>query len=268
MSWGAALVGLALVSWLWMSAQDAQTIPGSSLQGPLGEHAPAPTGEAALLPDKVESPKVERSTVAVALTASAPTLTFAGCLIEKLEQNIKDDYPFGQGKPSVDSRIEELSKNATMNPRARALSPEQRAELRAILESHDLEEDREQREYWRFTRSALVAAAEAGRFLARECSVDDPAAVREAGGQAEAHYEKMRRIQGEMMTELSARLGVPLRDWVYSQVATSEPDGVPRFTIVYATREQAPDVFASNTRQADLSRAARATLRQFFASLP
>lgn len=77
----------------------------------------------------------------------------------------------------------------------------------------------------------------------------------------------MARLQAEMMTELTARLGVPMRDWIYSQVATSEPDGVRRFGIVHASREQAPDVFASTARRADFYRRTRSELRQFFAGL-
>ncbi|MBX3465240.1 MAG: hypothetical protein KF830_18890 [Planctomycetes bacterium] len=218
--------------------------------------------------DSATPPEIERGTVAVAPTSSAPVLTYEGCLIDRLRKSIKDDYPYGMSKPSVASRIERLTQDRSVNPEGKALTPEHTAALRELLQGFDRRADQEEREYWRLTRSALVAAAERGQFLVHEGQVvvaDDP---QEAARRVTESTEESHRMQKVMMADLESRLGVPMRDWAYSQAATTEPDGIPRLAIVYFTRAQAPEVFANGDRQTELSRQRGHAVRQFFATLP
>ncbi|MGK0353389.1 MAG: hypothetical protein ACJAYX_004081 [Planctomycetota bacterium] len=50
------------------------------------------------------------------------------------------------------------------------------------------------------------------------------------------------------METLTQHFGKPLEDWAWSQISTLAPDGVPRSSVVYFLRGDAPGVFAARDR--------------------
>lgn len=203
----------------------------------------------------------------VAPSSSAPTLTYEGHLMQFIERSMIDGPLTSQvrlGSPSASSVIDD----ARFNPDRKEPNAAQMAALQGILTRYADEETRLMGADRTLCREALLAAVAKGQFLARSrppLTEVDPERIAFAVRQDQ---ERARRDHEEAVAELGGRLGKLMQDWAYSLCSTLEPDGVPRTTLVYYTRAQAPAVFAGRVRISELSGERTQELRQFFTALP
>lgn len=158
--------------------------------------------------------------------------------------------------------------DATLNPAAKEPDAAKLAELQGLLTKYSDQDAQLMREDRLLCREALLTAVANGQYLSKTRPVVaevDPARLAFA---LRRDQEQQKRDQQEGEKELATRLGTLMQDWAYSQCSTIEPDGVPRTTLVYYTRAQAPDVFAGRARMSELAHERRRVLRQFFDDLP
>jgi len=195
-------------------------------------------------------------------------LTFEGHLIQFVSQGLSSDAKT-DGKPGAgQSSIEAVTQDKGLNPHGKSLDSDQYRQLLGILDRYRQQEDVLSRQNVQQTREALLQAVTRQQYVSREqrrCVATDP---HELAIEWKIQSERAREEEKNTISELKARLGQPMRDWAYSSCGTHEPDGIPRSTVVYFTRADAPEVFACRERIVALYKERRADLRSFFASLP
>lgn len=259
-----ALLGAVFASWLF-TGRTAPPVRSSLSRMPsmAATDLQSQTGQDSAKPDAVS---VERRAVGVAATAASPYLTFEGYLSDRLQRALPDE---DQAAPQFgEPPAEHVVLEKRWNPEGKELTADQFQALCDLLRGQRERDGDFARANRRLTRTALMRAVETGQFVVREMApivASDPV---ELARQTQLAATSGQRAQREMMAELTARHGQPMRDWAYSSCGTSEPDGVARQTIVYFTRGDAPDVFACREEWAAAKKANEAALRQFFASLP
>lgn len=186
-------------------------------------------------------PAPQRMEVA-APTASARILTLEGAILRVL-----DDSHMGTDRdvPASPKDILKVLADPKMNPERKILSAEAERELSTIIARQNEEERILVQRRGAITRRALEAAVAEGRFVTME-GVTASTTI----SLGEARRETERRA-GVMRSHFEG-MGEFLVDWAGSQFATTEPDGIPRSTFVYFTRQQAPDVFEVRSQVTDV----------------
>jgi hypothetical protein len=172
-------------------------------------------------------------------TSTAPSLTFEGVLTSRIQSS----GIFDTTSPSARARLKlnEFIHNKAINPEGKTLTDEQEAALFGRLSEYEPRLAEAERADQVQSQKAFPKAVDRGQFYSQDLDeglrVADPIA-------ANRHRMKVGRAsQKRTLTTLAGKFGKRGRDWMYSQISTAEPDNIPRSTIIYFTRGDAPGVF-------------------------
>lgn len=131
------------------------------------------------------------------------------------------------------------------NPNKKALSLDAQRELAALLGVLDAEYEAKWLEMSAVQKEVLLRAITRNniRSLTHETQMmgsDDIFAVAAA---SRTNAKDMMTQLASTMREMSSVLGKQMKDWGYTNMATTEPDGVSRNNIVFWTRAEEPAFF-------------------------
>ena len=258
-----ALALLALYGWsLWTPPTVAPTESG----GPTGVQ---PSSEEATdATDKqVSGDGPSRKTVepesgsAAAPTSTAPVLTFEGVLTSRIQSS----GIFDTTRTRARLKFNEFIHNKAINPEGKTLTDEQEAALFGLLSEYEPRLAEAERADQVESQKAFLKAVDRGQFYSQNLDEGlrgaDPIA-------ANRHRMKVGRAsQKRTLTTLAGKFGKRGRDWTYSQISTAEPDNIPRSTIIYFTRGDAPGVFQARERITAIWKERSERAGQFFSEL-
>lgn len=238
-----------LLSVLYVVLADSSE-PAPETDAVLRDLPPAPmVTESDAVPSAASAPKepsvaTETSEpIAEVRTAVQPSLTLAGHL-ELRARALPWGEP-GKVQRAPDISLDNALESPMSNPNKKTLELEVQRELAVLLAELDAAYETQSLEYWKAMKEVLLRAIARGniRSLSHETQVADPNDLFAIAAASRANNRGMMARMKEAMDELSSTYGPVMKDWGYSDMASSEPDGVSRNNIVYWTRAEEPEFF-------------------------
>lgn len=226
---------------------------------PSGSTSGVSRGERAVDDGPAREPSQREPAQATAVTVSQPVLSFRGFLethIQSLPWDTDDSVQMGSSQSPA-----HLTQSKHFNPEGKTLSAEAEKQLAAVLRDFDARREQQLKQEGVLSKAAFVRAVQAGLFEVAEFG---PAPAWSDPDAMQAYTKAQQARSKKLLEDLTARLGEPLVDWAYTSISSSEPDGVPRQTIVYFMQRDAPEVFAARSAMDDLQRERDQALRDFF----
>lgn len=179
----------------------------------------------------------------LARTAAQPIMTLAG----HLEQRARA-LPWGergkvQGKPDI--TLPKALESPLSNPNKKTLDLAAQRELAELLAELDVAYQAQSLEVWKLQKEALIRAIARGniRSLAEATQVADPNDIFALAAASQSNSKDMMARMHVLIREMETTYGPMTKDWNYSNMTSSEPDGVGRNNIVYWTRAEEPELF-------------------------
>ncbi len=246
---GAFVLLGCLLSVLYVVLADSSE-PAPETDAVLRDAPPAPmVTESDAVPSAASAPKepsvaTETSEpIAEVRTAVQPSLTLAGHL-ELRARALPWGEP-GKVQRAPDISLDNALESPMSNPNKKTLELEVQRELAVLLAELDAAYETQSLEYWKAMKEVLLRAIARGniRSLSHETQVADPNDLFAIAAASRANNRGMMARMKEAMDELSSTYGPVMKDWGYSDMASSEPDGVSRNNIVYWTRAEEPEFF-------------------------
>jgi hypothetical protein len=224
------------------------------------QQAPSPV---ALLSGPIDT--TERTRVPPAAALVQPTFTVQGSIEESLRKSIRFKT---NGKTIPPSYPPDKAIAAPhLNPLQKVLDDEQRGRLEQLI----AEQNKEENEL--FVKDFAQREAAFFRAIARGSYRLVP--VYQAAPGTEPTSGNIKRMQADVsdrynvvMKELAASLGQEYVNWMQTKLQARGEDGAVLSAIVYFTRAEEPEVFATFDRGNALGLTRRQQLKDFFASLP
>ncbi|MBK8095467.1 MAG: hypothetical protein IPK26_00050 [Planctomycetes bacterium] len=217
-----------------------------------------------IVADRVVAKPMDADPRPRAISTAMPVLSLAGAL-ESHFNSIA-----GRKKWRGDPREVVLAQGATQvathphyNPRGKKLSADQTRQLQAVIDGFDERQKPIHAAERKATIEALARAAAAGQFE----SIEARASALDPVGhnlQFERGLEEMKMLQ----ERLTSRLGKCGVDWSFATAPSTEPDGVPRQSLVYILRANEPEVFRLRDEEAAIMREFQKAYREFFDRIP
>jgi hypothetical protein len=191
--------------------------------------------------EPVERIPAEPSDAKFAPTAPVPTATLRGVLAESISKHVGTHGGLHE-KPSANTYLSSRG----YNPDSKVLSPEQLVELDQLIDEYEplLTELHEQD--GNLTREALLIGLERDQRLSQD--LNEGLQSTDQAIMNRHRIDLSRTATKRSMETLTQHFGKPLEDWAWSQISTHAPDGVPRSSVVYFLRGDAPGVFAARDR--------------------
>lgn len=238
-----------LLSVLYVVLADSSE-PAPETDAVLRDLPPAPmVTESDAVPSAASAPKEQSvatettEPIAEVRTAVQPSLTLAGHL-ELRARALPWGEP-GKVQRAPDISLDNALESPMSNPNKKTLKLEVQRELAVLLAELDAAYETQSLEYWKAMKEVLLRAIARGniRSLSHETQVADPNDLFAIAAASRANNRGMMARMKEAMDELSSTYGPVMKDWGYSDMASSEPDGVSRNNIVYWTRAEEPEFF-------------------------
>ena len=243
-----ALLG-CLLSVLYVVLADSSE-PAPETDAVLRDAPPAPmVTESDAVPSAASAPKepsvaTETSEpIAEVRTAVQANLTLAGHLELRARA-----LPWGepgkvQRKPDIS--LDNALESPMSNPNKKTLQLEVQRELAVLLAELDVAYETQSLEYWKAMKEVLLRAIARGniRSLSHAIQVADPNDLFAIAAASRSNSDDMMARMKVAIDELESVYGPMMKDWGYSNMASSEPDGVSRNNIVYWTRAEEPEFF-------------------------
>jgi hypothetical protein len=202
----------------------------------------------------------------LAITASSPSLTFEGRLIEFIEEHFGNDPARGVATASPWTP-EAIAADKYLNPESRSLSASDidvLASLLAGINSRKADLERQERS---LCKDALAKAVAQSNYLTKGWPSGLNANTPEGLRALQNRMAERKKEAAEQSRLLAERLGKPMRDWASSSLNFTHNDGMSYVTTVYFTPHDAPELFACRQRLADTVVEMRASVKRFFKEL-
>lgn len=224
--------------------------PSPSNEAALRDAQPAPPAIASKPSDSKFAEQAEvvaandtSRTNVLARSAAQPIMTLAG----HLEQRARA-LPWGErGKVqrSPDITLPKALESPLSNPNNKILDIAAQRELAELLAKLDLAYEEQSLEVRRLQKEALIRAIARGniRSLADTTQVADPNDIFALAAASQSNSKDMMARMQVLIREMETTYGPMMKDWNYSNMTSSEPDGVGRNNIVYWTRAEEPELF-------------------------
>jgi len=200
-------------------------------------HSASPT------PTEVSVATETSEPIAEVRTAVQANLTLAGHLELRARA-----LPWGepgkvQRKPDIS--LDNALESPMSNPNKKTLQLEVQRELAVLLAELDVAYETQSLEYWKAMKEVLLRAIARGniRSLSHAIQVADPNDLFAIAAASRSNSDDMMARMKVAIDELESVYGPMMKDWGYSNMASSEPDGVSRNNIVYWTRAEEPEFF-------------------------
>jgi hypothetical protein len=177
----------------------------------------------------------------LAPTASAPLLTLRGVLAEDISKHVGTH---GGQHEKLSAR--NLVGSLEYNPEKKSLSPEQLVELDQLIEEFEPLLTELHVQDGNLTREALLIGLERDQRLSQD--LNEGLQSQDQASINRHRYDLSMKSTKRSLETLTQHFGKPLKDWAWSQISTHAPDGVPRTSVVYFLRGDAPGVFAARDR--------------------
>ena len=246
---GAFVLLGCLLSVLYVVLADSSE-PAPETDAVLRDAPPAPmVTESDAVPSAASAPKepsvaTETSEpIAEVRTAVQANLTLAGHL-ELRARALR------WGEPDRESRKPDISLSKALdsplsNPNKKSLNADDQRELADLLTELDKVYKSQSLEYSKAMKEVLLRAIARGniRSLSHAIQVADPNDLFAIAAASRSNSDDMMARMKVAIDELESVYGPMLKDWGYSNMASSEPDGVSRNNIVYWTRAEEPEFF-------------------------
>ncbi len=239
----AVVVALGIAGAVWWICSTPDPVMGPHFEG--DEHLQPVVDEAPEkdVPRKASAEVNERAPaglddVSVARNASAPVLTLRGVLAESITKNV-GTHDGQHEKLSATNLVGDLQ----YNPEKKVLSPQQLTELDRLIEEFEPRLTELHRQDGNLTREALLIGLERDQRLSQD--LNEGLQSQDQAKINRHRYQLSMTSTKRSLQTLTQHFGEPLRDWAWTQVSTTEPDGVPRVSVVYFLRGDAPGVFAA-----------------------
>ena len=196
-----------------------------------------------LVSAKISVAPVPSEPTPLARTVAQPSLTLAGHLESRARA-----LPWGE--PDRESRKPDISLSKALdsplsNPNKKSLNADDQRELADLLTELDKVYKSQSLEYSKAMKEVLLRAIARGniRSLSHAIQVADPNDLFAIAAASRSNSDDMMARMKVAIDELESVYGPMLKDWGYSNMASSEPDGVSRNNIVYWTRAEEPEFF-------------------------
>ena len=225
--------------------------PGVGEPDSLKSDSTAPGRE--LLPDSPTAPSV-----------AMPTMSLLGHLTQRAER-----LPWGNGSDverqyANASDVGVVCKSQLYNPAAKNVPEDKRESLRTIAAHHAKLVKPATIEEGRLRKQAILGSLTRGSFESVKVPSPknplDPEDLRSAS-------EEGSRLTEDVLGRLSQGRGKIGKDWIYTTMSSSQPDGIRRNNIITMTRDDHPDYFAALDQLRALESARDSELRAFFKAL-
>ena len=151
----------------------------------------------------------------------------------------------GKVQRTPDISLDKALESPMSNPNKKTLQLEVQRELAVLLAELDVAYETQSLEYWKAMKEVLLRAIARGniRSLSHAIQVADPNDLFAIAAASRSNSDDMMARMKVAIDELESVYGPMLKDWGYSNMASSEPDGVSRNNIVYWTRAEEPEFF-------------------------
>jgi len=181
--------------------------------------------------------------IAEVRTAVQASLTLAGHL-ELRARALPWGEP-GKVQRTPDISLDNALESPMSNPNKKTLQLEVQRELAVLLAELDVAYETQSLEYWKAMKEVLLRAIARGniRSLSHAIQVADPNDLFAIAAASRSNSDDMMARMKVAIDELESVYGPMMKDWGYSNMASSEPDGVSRNNIVYWTRAEEPEFF-------------------------
>ena len=181
--------------------------------------------------------------IAEVRTAVQANLTLAGHL-ELRARALPWGEP-GKVQRTPDISLDKALESPMSNPNKKTLQLEVQRELAVLLAELDVAYETQSLEYWKAMKEVLLRAIARGniRSLSHAIQVADPNDLFAIAAASRSNSDDMMARMKVAIDELESVYGPMMKDWGYSNMASSEPDGVSRNNIVYWTRAEEPEFF-------------------------
>jgi len=246
--WAFVLLG-CLLSVLYVVLADSSE-PAPQTDAVLRDAPPAPmVTESDAVPSAASAP-TEPSVatgpsepIAEVRTAVQPSLTLAGHL-EMRARALPWGEP-GKVQRAPDISLDKALKSPMSNPNKKTLELEVQRELAVLLAELDAAYETQSLEYSKAMKEVLLRAIARGniRSLSHAIQVADPNDLFAIAAASRSNSDDMMARMKVAIDELESVYGPMMKDWGYSNMASTEPDGVSRNNIVYWTRAEEPEFF-------------------------
>ncbi len=246
---GAFVLLGCLLSVLYVVLADSSE-PAPETDAVLRDAPPAPmVTESDAVPSAASAPKepsvaTETSEpIAEVRTAVQANLTLAGHL-ELRARALPWGEP-GKVQRTPDISLDKALESPMSNPNKKTLQLEVQRELAVLLAELDVAYETQSLEYWKAMKEVLLRAIARGniRSLSHAIQVADPNDLFAIAAASRSNSDDMMARMKVAIDELESVYGPMMKDWGYSNMASSEPDGVSRNNIVYWTRAEEPEFF-------------------------
>jgi hypothetical protein len=203
----------------------------------------------------------------MAITASAPTLTFEGRLLEFI-QTRAGAKPGVQSAPITSWTADKIHLRKDLNPEGKILQPAEAEALDSLLSDLRQRDEELVRQHHSLLQQALVGAVGRSHYLARGWPTGHDTSTADGKRALASQLAAQASERQEHQRILTERFGKVMRDWSYSNLSFSHSDGLSYACTVYFTPHHEPALFAWQQRYSELDGEMRRTVSRFFADLP
>jgi len=208
---------------------------------------------------------VERMAVPPSAALVQSTLTVQGSIEASLRKSTRFKTDGKTMPPSYP--LDKAIAAAHLNPLQKVLDDEQRGRLeRLIAEQSKEENDLFVRDFAQREAAFFRAIARGSYRLVAVLQV--PPGTAPTSGNLKRSQAEMTAQYDVAMKELTASMGQEYVNWMSTRLRATGEDGTSQSAIVYFTRAEEPEVFATFDQGNALGLTRRQQLKDFFASLP